>query len=263
MSLSVNLPLSAASGKFLPGFVALTPLLLCFCFQTAGPRPALSEAGPSRPPLAFHAHMRDLRQVMPQNVHRAEYQFTNQGSDLIEIRDVKTSCGCLTDQMPTPLVPPGETGSLNLFIRSANQAPGPRHYTARVIYGPQEDPATEYEAVLSFRLVLPRRSVTLNPRSLIVHVDQESSVSHVVEVTDHRDRPLTVLTASCEAEFVDVELIPVASNSRNARWDGVVSQIRVSIARAPAGKHDCVVRIRTDDPEFSELTLPMIINGDL
>jgi len=207
--------------------------------------------------------MRDLRQVMPQKVHRAEYAFTNRSSDPIEIRDVRTSCGCLTDQMPEKSVQPGETKTLNLFIRSANQPPGPRHYTARVVYGPSGDMKTEFETVLSFRLILPRQSVTLSPRSLIMHVDQDSSVSHVVEVTDQRERPLTVLGVSCDLEFVDVEMIPINGNNLTARWDAVVGQIRVSVSGVPGGKHDGVVRIRTNDPEFTELTLPVMIDGDL
>ena len=96
-----------------------------------------------------------------------------------------------------------------------------------------------------------------------MHQYQGNHVSHVVDVNDHRDSPLTVLSVSCAAEFVNVELIPVDSTDVSARWNGLVGQFRVSAARVPPGAHDCVVRIQTDDPEFSELELPMHISGPL
>jgi hypothetical protein len=252
---------SARLRPLLPAVVALSPVVLCLAFQSAGARPAFSEAAPPRSPLAFHQYMVNLGEVESRRVHDARFWMTNGGTDILEIRDVTTSCGCLSDQIEKKIVQPGETSDLTLYIRAANQASGAKHYTARISYGPVGDPETEFETEVAFRLVLPEQTVTLNPRVLIMHQYEGDRVSHVVDVNDLRDHPLTVLDVSCEADFIDVELIPESEMAPASRRNGLVAKIRVTATSVPPGPHECVVRIRTTDSEFADMTLPMRIYG--
>jgi hypothetical protein len=253
--------ISARLRPLLPAAVALSPALLCLAFQSAGARPAFSEAAPPKPPLAFHQYMVNLGEVESRRVHDARFWMTNGGSEILEIRDITTSCGCLSDQLEKKIVQPGETSDLTLYIRAANQASGSKHYTARVAYGPVGDPETEFETEVAFRIVLPEQTVTLNPRVLIMHQYEGNRVSHMVDVNDLRDRPLTVLDVSCDADYIDVELIPDSEMEPGTRRNGLMAKIRVTAEQVPSGPHECIVRIRTTDPEFAEMTLPMRVYG--
>ncbi|MDA0591713.1 MAG: DUF1573 domain-containing protein [Planctomycetota bacterium] len=261
MSLLKLRKFSARLRPLLPAVVALSPVLLCLAFQSAGARPAFSEAAPPKPPLAFHQHMVNLGEVESRRVHEARFWMTNGGADALEIRDVTTSCGCLSDQLEKKIVRPGETTDLTLYIRAANQSPGSKHYTARVTYGPVGQSKTEFEAEVAFRIALPEQTVTLNPRVLIMHQYEGNRVSHMVDVNDLRDRPLTVIDVSCDASFIDVELIPQSEMKPGSRRNGLMAQIRVTAEQVPTGPHECLVRIRTTDPEFAEMTLPMRVYG--
>ncbi|MBC8290236.1 MAG: DUF1573 domain-containing protein [Planctomycetes bacterium] len=247
--------------RLLPAAAALSPIILCLAFQTAGSRPAFSEPAPAKPPLAFHQYMVNLGPVESKRVHDARFWMTNFGEQELEIRDVKTSCGCLADQLEKKTILPKETTDLALFIRAANQSSGAKHYTATVTYGPVDSPDMEYISEVAFRLVLPEQTVTLNPRVLIMHQYQGNRVSHMVDVNDLRDRQLRVLTVSCDTEFIDVELVPHAEMAPGSRRNGLVAQLRVTASKVPPGPHECVVRIRTSDAEFAEMTLPMRVYG--
>jgi len=247
--------------RLLPAAAAFSPVLLCLAFQAAGSRPAFSEPAKPKPPLAFHQYMVNLGEVESKRIHDARFWMTNLGEHELEIRDVKTSCGCLVDQLEKKTVLPNETTDLALFIRAANQSPGSKHYTATVTYGPTDSPETEFISEVAFRLILPEQTVTLNPRVLIMHQYQGNRVTHQVDVNDLRDRPLRVLGVSCEAEYIDVELIPYSEMAPGSRRNGLVAQLRVTATEVPPGPHECVVRIRTTDPEFAEMTLPMRVYG--
>lgn len=247
--------------RIFPAIAALSPVLLCLAFQAAGSRPAFSRPAKPKPPLAFHQYMVNLGEVESKRIHDARFWMTNLGEHELEIRDVKTSCGCLADQLEKKTVLPNETTDLALFIRAANQSSGSKHYTATVTYGPVDSPETEYISEVAFRLVLPEQTVTLNPRVLIMHQYQGNRVTHQVDVNDLRDRQLRVLGVSCDAGYIDVELVPHSEIALGSRRNGLVAQLRVTAENVPPGPHECVVRIRTTDPEFAEMTLPMRVYG--
>lgn len=247
--------------RFLPALAAFAPAVLCVAFQASGSRPAFSDPAPAKPPLAFHQYMVNLGEVETRRVHDARFWMTNFGSKELEIRDVTTSCGCLADQLEKKTILPRETTDLALFIRAANQSPGAKHYTATVTYGPVDSPEIEYLAEVAFRLILPEQTVTLNPRVLIMHQYQGNRVSHQVDVNDLRDNPLHVLSVSCDADYIDVELVPENRLEPGSRRNGLVAQLQVTASEVPPGPHECVIRIKTTDPEFSEMTLPMRVYG--
>ncbi len=52
-----------------------------------------------------------------QDVYVAEYPFVNQGAAPVEIRDIKTTCGCTSAELAKRVYAPGESGELVVAFR--------------------------------------------------------------------------------------------------------------------------------------------------
>ena len=239
----------------------LSPCLLAFAASIAGPRPAQSAAGLERSPLAFHQYMVNLGEVPARRNHYARFAFTNRASQAVEIRELKTSCGCLSEHLEKRVFEPGETGELLLRIQAANQMPGSKEYACEVISGPPGNAAVAWSTDLVFRIVLPEQSVTLSPRALIVHQYTPQPTRNVVSIHDTRDRQLKAKRVECDVPFVTAALLPREDLKDQDVEYGVVQQVEVVVGPAPSGQHDFVVRVLTDDPEFGIVKIPMRVYG--
>ena len=250
------------SGSSKPLLVlALLPLLTGFAFHVSVPRPQASAAAPLRQPLAFSQYLVNLGPVEAKRSHPAWFRFRNLSDELMELRDLKTSCGCLAVGFTRDRVEPGKTGELTLQIESAHQPAGPRTYTADVVYGPPGDPDVEYTTRLTFRIVLPERTVRVNPRVLIFHQPNANQTAHTIDVNDLRDEPLSVLDVDSDSELLGLEVVPIRFRSSEEKQAGLTGRVRVIVGAVPPGRHETIVRIHTDDPEFKTLKVPVRIHG--
>lgn len=239
----------------------LLPCLLALGASVAGPRPAQSAAGLERSPLAFHQYMVNLGEVPARRNHYARFAFTNRASQPVEIRELKTSCGCLSEHLKKRVFEPGETGELVLRIQAANQMPGSKEYTCEVISGPPGDDSIAWATDLIFRILLPEQSVTLSPRALIVHQYTEQPTRNVVSIHDTRDRQLKAKRVECDVPFVTASLLPREGLKEQDIEYGVVQQVEVVVGAAPPGQHDFVIRVLADDSEFDVVKIPVRVYG--
>lgn len=205
--------------------------------------------------------MVNLGEVPAKRNHYGRFAFTNRGAEPIEIRRLTTSCGCLSDHMEKRVFEPGETGELLLRIQAANQIPGSKEYTCKVISGPVGNPDRSWSTDLVFRIVLPEQSVTLNPRALIVHQFNSEPTRNIVSLLDTRGSPLRVKRVECDTPFVSVSLLPHEELRPEDVEYGVVQQIEVVVGATPPGQHDISVRVVTDDPEFDVVKIPVRVYG--
>lgn len=240
--------------------IALLPMCVAFCAQFF-PAEARSSSTITKPPLAFHQYSVNLGEVEPRRDHFARFTFTNRGTETIKIRKLETSCGCLTEHLKNRVFEPGEHGEFFLRVQSANQAPGLKNYTCKVLFGPPEKADVEYATDLTFRVVLPARSVSVSPRVLIFHQQTPTRTAHSVEILDLRDRRLDILDVSCDAPFVDVRLLDRSAISEDDRQRGVIERVQVLVENVPPGTHEHVIRIITNDDEFNLMQVPLRIHG--
>lgn len=247
----------------LPFLVALLPAVLACGFQFAGTRPTRCAAAAVRSPLAFHQYLLNLGPVEPLAVHFGTFRFTNTSSETIELRDLRTSCGCLTQQLVKKEFAPGEEGEFSLLIRTANQTPGPKQYLCTAVTGPVGRPDVQFETELSFRIELPERSVTLQPRALAFFQPGREVIENLVQVRDLRDRRLNVVRVTADSPFIEAEVVPATRPVSDGFDEGIVAQIQVRIGEVPSGRHSASVRIETDDPNFPVLKLPIQVTGAL
>jgi hypothetical protein len=247
--------------QFLPLFVAMLPVVFGLGFQAAGPRPQTMEVGKARPPLAFHQYMVTLGDVPVQRSHGANFSFTNRGEETIQLRRLETSCGCLTQQFEQDIISPGENGRFKLWIQTASQSPGSKQYTCQAIYGPVDKPDVEYKADLVFRITLPEQSVVVTPKAMIFHQPNSQITERPVDVTDLRFKRLRVLEATTQSKLLNVTVLPSSDLTSKEREEGVVGRLNVAVGAVPPGTHQAVIVINTDDKEFDQLVVPVMIYG--
>lgn len=260
---STSAPNSAAivRGRLVPLICSLLPALCGLVFSLVGPRPSPAQPGTPRPPLAFHQYSVNLGRVEPRRDYYAFFAFTNQSDEAIELRELKTSCGCVSQHQKQKVFQAREDGEFALRIQSANQEPGQKRYTCKAIYGPVGKPDVSYEADLVFQIWLPESSVIVRPRVLIMHQPTAVETSKPIAITDLRPQPMKVLSVYCELPFVSVRVRDASELTEKDLEAGVVSMIDVTVSEVPAGRHETEVRITTDDPEFNLLRVPVRLHG--
>ncbi len=227
--------------------VALTPFGLSL-WHAAPPTGRPKTERPLRS-LVFEQYLVNLGPVPVRPEHYARFAFFNASDRVVKVKKLEPSCGCLSPRLDKKVYEPGEWGFFFLRVRTANEAPGPKRYTCRVLY---EDPEP-HEVEVTFKLVLPEQSVTVRPRSLIVYTFSDQPVSKELVVTDVRPRPLRVVDARCTLPFVSVRVQPVKRSADG----GQVQKVVVRTESVPVGQHRGVVVLTTDDPDFPRIVVPL------
>lgn len=239
----------------------MLPVVCGLGFQVAGPRPQALADRPQRPPLAFHQYMVNLGDVPVQRSHAAAFSFTNRADLAMKLRRLETSCGCLTQQFEQDVIAPGENGRFRLWVQTASQSAGSKQYTCKAIYGPVDDPSVEYKADLVFRITLPKQSVVVTPKAMIFHQPNSVVTERTVDVTDLRGKRLRVLEATSQSKLLGVNVLSPSILTKTEREEGVVGRVNVAVGAVPPGTHKAVIVIKTDDEEFDQLVVPILIYG--
>ena len=247
--------------QLLPLLAAMLPVVCGLGFQIAGPRQQVLEDCPQRPPLAFHQYMVNLDEVPVQRSHAASFSFTNRGDQAMKLRRLETSCGCLTQQFEQDVIAPGKEGHFRLWVQTASQSAGSKQYTCQAIYGPVDDPSVEYKADLVFRITLPEQSVVVTPKAMIFHQPNSVVTERTVDVTDLRFKRLKVLEATSQSKLLRVNMLSPSILNKTEREEGVVGRVNVAVGKVPRGTHKAVILIKTDDEEFDQLVVPILIYG--
>ncbi len=234
---------------------ALVPVLCSLVFGVIGPRPQNVRAGTKRPGLAFDEYVVDLREVEPAARVPARFGFTNRSSETVTVKELKPSCGCLNPHIVKKSFAPGESGEFYLQVWTANETPGPHEYTCRVLY---ED-SQPREALLTFRLILPKDQVTVRPRALAVYQLSPKTTTYTITVTDFRAQRLNILGVTSSLEFVHAEPAELVMD----RETGAIQYpITVAIEGVvPSGASNGTLEILTDDDVHSRIVVPLRVIG--
>ncbi len=200
----------------------------------------------------------------------SEFQFRNDGEQVVTIGEIERSCGCLSPRLSKRQVAPGAIESLIVPLQTIRQAPGPHEYTLTVHY---TDPEPR-KATLSIKATFPKKMVTVQPTALYLSQSTDKSVPFQVAVSDYRDKTLNVTGVEATAWFVSANIgtsseskIVQASYSLESPDEELYlpaaqTTIKGEVAGGvPRGHHDVVITATTDDPEFPMVTVPMVVNG--
>lgn len=174
------------------------------------------------------------------------FELVNTGDKALDILDLRPGCGCLAPRIKQRTLQPGDKTTLVLELRTLGQAEGPHTWDIDVKY--RSGPETKTLA-LALRGAV-HNEITVQPAILGMHVVK--SVQQEITVTDGRPAPLHVLAAEARAPGVQVTRIDRT---------GKVTKILVSAnaSQLAPGRHDGVISIVTDDPDYSQLLVPVVL----
>ncbi|MCA9023729.1 MAG: DUF1573 domain-containing protein [Planctomycetaceae bacterium] len=228
--------------------------------------PAVPQSVPAvdpLPSLAFDQYLVNRRDVGLAPVIMGEYHFTNTGAEPLTITDLDPSCGCLRPRLMLDeekkeknTYQPGESGYFVVGVTTANEVPGPHTYSVKVNY---QDPQSQ-QTTVRFKVNLPEKKVTVDPPQLAIYQNnsQQQPNQATVYVTDYRGNEIAVTDATSNSDVIDVEVqTPVVDEHGNTRVPVVLHVPSV----VPVGRAVSQVTIKTNDPEFSVIRIPVLVEG--
>jgi hypothetical protein len=181
---------------------------------------------------------------------RHRFVFVNVGPGVVQVSDVRTSCGCLTPRLGQRRYGPGEEGSLLLEVNTLTQPEGPHSWSAQVRYE-----SGGHSRELSFLLYARvRTEVSVQPAALVLYTD--TGIGHELTLSERRPRPLTV--TAVETGRPEIRgLVEEPRPDGAGRW---VRAVRLEVLPGcPEGRHEGMLSLYTSDPDYPELRVPLTV----
>jgi len=238
---------------------ALLPAGIAVLVHVAGPQPQASAQPAPQRSLVFDRYMVRPFVYAPRSTISARFDFVNRGPHTVRVQRIDRSCGCLNRGLSQRTFAPGESGQIVLQVETANETPGYKQYYADVRFADVDGPESSLQTVrLRFNVELPKRQVSVRPKALIFYqLGTEASAREII-VSDYRKRRLRILSVSSSSPMAQVRTTGIDDGDPGERKLSVEVTVDGIV---PAGKHNAVVTIRTDDPDYRRLTVPLIIQG--
>jgi hypothetical protein len=178
------------------------------------------------------------------------FRLVNSGSQAIRITEVHASCGCLAPRLERRQVGPGESTELQVAINTLTQAAGAHTWQVRVSYQEGER-SDELTVVLGARIV---SEVAVEPPALTLTTD--GVLAHEVVVSDRRPKPLRLRAAEVSTPYLRAS----TGAPRRDPAGRSVCTIRLEVSpECPAGRHEAVLHIHTDDSTYPILDVPVTV----
>ncbi len=249
-------------GRFLHGrallFVAISPFFAAIVASVA-PVNLQATAQPDREPeLAFDQYGVSLGEIGALPAVEAHFTFVNRGQVPVTLTEIEPGCGCLRWGLyqDKRTYQPGERGQLTVRMLTANESAGPHHYEIAV----QSRGEEIREDRLSFRVILPERKLTIEPREVYFYQLSGDPDSRTIYLTDHRSRDsdVQVLAAQCSSDQVTVKVHPPERDEQGLRRIPIELSVPGSVR---SGRDTGVLRVETSDPEFPAVFVSLMVQG--
>lgn len=233
------------------------PLLASTAYSLHSPALQPLNITSERPALVFESYLADQSRIVAESrpVISEEFHFRNQGASTVKITGVEPSCGCLRPQLSSTQIEPGQRGRITLPVRTVNEPAGLREYMVNIHY---EDPRPRTVS-LTWRVQLPEKKLLIEPRVLMILGNLAEDESLPVRISDFRagktDTPLRITEVSAAPALIQAA---VGGQTVSADASETVVNVRFS-SKLPPGKHRGVVTVRTEDPDYPALQIPVIV----
>jgi hypothetical protein len=141
----------------------------------------------------------------------------------------------------------------SLRVLATREPPGPREYTCRVEY----DDGQPREVLLKLKVHLPEQKLVVSPKALIIYQNTPDPVTRPITLTRHRAGRLNVLDVTTSSPLARAVIGRDRINPQGQR----TAEVLVTVGIVPPGRHQLFVNIATDDPEYPQLRVPLLVIG--
>lgn len=162
---------------------------------------AQAPAVPSGGTITFASLEYDFGRIPVGQIVRTEFQFTNTGTTLLQVTDVRPGCGCTTAGSWDRSVEPGQTGRIPVQFNSMNF----NGHVSKPVTVTTSDPAHPTMALRITGEIW--RPIELQPNFVYFNsVDPEVSATKVAWLTNNTSEPITVSDLKNTNSMFQVEL---------------------------------------------------------
>lgn len=235
--------------------LATLPFITASYAYWVGSRVQTAMAGEAKPALAFETYLVDTGRIKETTrVVSARFRFKNLSDQTVTVKELIPSCGCLNPHLEKKVYLPNEVGEFRLKMETAGESPGQKEYFVDFKYEDTKDRSTR----LTFKLELPIRRLVVKPKALVVYQFTPGRTVHPITVSDYRaGKEFKIISVESTLKYAKVELknLEVSDGLRQQKLDVIVENV------VPPGKHNGLVVIKTNDLDFPELYVPLIVQG--
>ncbi len=179
-----------------------------------------------------------------------QFTFVNRGPEVVEITGIESSCGCLTPRLDRRTFQPGEHGSILIEVNTLSPAPGPHTWQVKLSYRFGAT-VSAVPLRLTARLV---REIVVEPAAINMFVDGPMQTE--LRLIDFRSKPLQLQEVHTTAPGLQARL---AGQERDASGH-LVNKVQLMIGNDIAeGRHEELVSLFTNDPDYREIKVPVTI----
>ena len=172
------------------------------------------------------------------------FELVNRSPNTLTITKVEAGCGCVKRTISAAILKPGEAATLTLDVNTLTQPDGANRWQA--IVGFQLDDAQRNVGELAVNITANlSREVTVSPPQLAFSTTGEATQQ--LAIADRRAKPLSIIKTTGSTPHLTAAVGPRGIEVKLA-------------ADAPAGQHDEVIVLQTDDPVYPEFRIPVRIN---
>jgi hypothetical protein len=223
------------------------------------PAPQPPAASPTAPPAAtaevggpkidFYTNVYEFGRVKAGDPVKYTFYFTNAGNALLELTDVRPSCGCTTAGEWSKKVEPGQEGHIPVQFNSANFN-GQVFKTVTVSCNDKQKPST----VLQIKGTI-WKPIELTPQYSVLNISPDApNASATVKIVNNMEDPLAVFSPELSNPSFTAEL---KTNTPGKEYQVTIS----TSASLSAGNTQGKVTLKTSSTNTPVLDVPFWANA--
>jgi hypothetical protein len=198
-------------------------------------------AAAAQPVVHVEPEVLDFGRMKQQESRTGEVTISNRGDAPLEIRDVKTTCGCTAAVPDVSVLQPGESTALRIDFNS-KRFQGDQQKAVRIMTNDPQRP--EARAYVAAYVHVPLITNPDKPRIFFSQVRQGTSATEVFEFTAADEEVLEVELARHDPDLFELSVV------NRYEDDPKRSALMITVPEnMPAGDHRDIVRVATNVPD--------------
>lgn len=152
--------------------------------------------------ITFEQTTHDFGKIGPKTVHAYEFEFTNTGDELLEIKNTQSTCGCTVAQLTKKEYKPGESGSIKVTF-TASTVTGP---VTKQVYVISNDTHTS-RAILTIKANVIRK-VEHEPQNLALSLRKDNAGCPNITLKCIDSQPFAITDFNSFPKCITAEIDP-------------------------------------------------------
>lgn len=129
--------------------------------QTAEPNEGTGDSQKTGPVIKFESTTHNFGNIQPKSINRCKFKFKNAGDGILEIKKIRSTCGCTVPDLKKKKYAPGESGEINVSFR-AGISTGPTQKHLYVLSNDKKHPSVTLTIKATIAKVVDYKPEILN-----------------------------------------------------------------------------------------------------